>query len=223
MRSNKRERMFCVFYGDNWEWPREFTFPGINKARACLDCSTSLTSGVKGNKLLFAVPAKTQQTSHHLEIRVFEISQCVQISCLPGDETIIFVHFRLFFYFFFLKKPMKNSCQRGTSKPNNCWPLSVLGILCVILSPQFCKPSCFKSWSRRLALLTSHSLEAPFAASDHCSSADAAVGSQGWALSNYLLSLVFMFSFTLFEPKHFHGFASTYANSWIPRLLFWDL
>lgn len=92
--------MFCVFYGDNWEWPREFTFPGINKARACLDCSTSLTSGVKGNKLLFAVPAKTQQTSHHLEIRVFEISQCVQISCLPGDETIIFVHFRLFFFFF---------------------------------------------------------------------------------------------------------------------------
>lgn len=86
-----------MFYGDHWESPREFTFPGINKARACLDCSSGLTSGLKGNKLLFAVPAKTQQTSHHLEIRVFEISQCVQISCLPEDEVIVFVRFHLFF------------------------------------------------------------------------------------------------------------------------------
>lgn len=64
----------CFFFGDNWESPREFTFPGINKARACLDCSTGLTPGVKGNKSLFAVPAKTQQTSRLLEISVFEIS-----------------------------------------------------------------------------------------------------------------------------------------------------
>lgn len=97
--------MFCVFYGDNWEWPRELTFAGINKATARLGCNTGLTSdGVKGNKLLFTVPPETQQTSRHLEIRVFEISHRVQNSqegnpsaSLRMRQIFNFVHFQLFF------------------------------------------------------------------------------------------------------------------------------
>lgn len=117
---------------------------------------------------------------------------------------------------------LRQTCHKGTSKPNNCWAVGFLFVVLSISRPVFQTSLC-KSWSRRLALFTSHALEAPFAVPDHCSSTDADTSPRGCARSNCLVSLVFMFSFTLFEPKHFNGFASTDANSWIPSLLFGDL
>lgn len=98
-KQQKRENVFffLVITGNR---PENFTFSGIYKARARLDCCTGLTSEVKGNKLLLAVPAKTQQTSHRWETRVFESPHCGQVSCLPEDQAIIFVRSPLFFFFF---------------------------------------------------------------------------------------------------------------------------